>query len=74
MIPILLQTLANYTSFDAARAFSGPIVRGDVETVKRHLQVLRKVPAAREVYLALAQAALRYLPSKHKAELKKALR
>jgi len=74
MIPILRQTLANYAAFDAARAFSGPIVRGDVDTVKRHLRVLSGVPAAREVYLALAQAALRYLPAKKKPELRQALR
>lgn len=73
MIPILLQTLANYASFDASGAFSGPIVRGDVETVKRHLRVLGKVPDAREVYTALARAALRYLPAKNKNSLKQIL-
>ena len=73
MIPILLQTLANYAAFDAGDAFSGPIVRGDVDTVKRHLQVLRTMPAAREVYSALARAALQYLPAKNKGELKKVL-
>ena len=66
MIPILLQTLANYATRDAADSFSGPIIRGDVETVKRHLRVLRKIPAAREVYLALARSAIRYLPAKNK--------
>jgi len=70
MIPILLQTLANYAAFDAGDAFSGPIVRGDVDTVKRHLNVLRRVPAAREVYSALARAALQYLPAKNKSALK----
>jgi predicted short-subunit dehydrogenase-like oxidoreductase (DUF2520 family) len=73
MIPILLQTLANYASFDAAGAFSGPIVRGDVDTVKRHLHVLGGVPAAREVYLALARSALEYLPAKNKNSLKRIL-
>lgn len=73
MIPILLQTLANYAVFDAADAFSGPIVRGDVDTVKRHLRVLRKIPAAREVYAGLARAALLYLPAKRKDSLRKAL-
>lgn len=73
MIPILIQTLANYAAFGAPGAFSGPIVRGDVETVKRHLQVLRKEPAAREVYLALGRAALRYLPAKNKTLLKRIL-
>jgi predicted short-subunit dehydrogenase-like oxidoreductase (DUF2520 family) len=74
MIPILLQTLANYATFDAAGAFSGPIVRGDVDTVKRHLRVLRKDPVIRDVYVALANAALRYLPAKNLAQLHKALR
>jgi predicted short-subunit dehydrogenase-like oxidoreductase (DUF2520 family) len=73
MIPILLQTLANYASFGAGGAFSGPIVRGDVDTVKRHLRVLRKTPLAREVYSALARAALRCLPTKNKKLLKQAL-
>jgi predicted short-subunit dehydrogenase-like oxidoreductase (DUF2520 family) len=73
MIPILQQTLANYSAFGAAGAFSGPIVRGDVDTVKQHLRVLRSTPAAREVYVGLARAALRYLPVKHKKSLKRML-
>ena len=73
MIPILRQTLANYAEFGAARGFSGPIIRGDVETVKRHLKVLRGIPAAGEVYSALARAAFRYLPGKNKASLRRLL-
>ena len=73
MVPILLQTLANYASLGPAKAFSGPIVRGDVQIVKRHLEILRKSPATREVYLALARAALLYLPHKHDAALRKSL-
>jgi predicted short-subunit dehydrogenase-like oxidoreductase (DUF2520 family) len=74
MMPMLRQTLDHYAALDAARAFSGPIVRGDADTVLRHLRVLRDVPAAREVYSALARAALLYLPAKHKAALRKSLR
>ncbi len=74
IIPILLQTLANYASYGADAAFSGPIVRGDVDTVRRHLRVLGRVPPAREVYTALARAALRYLPAKRRGELTNALR
>jgi len=66
MIPILLQTLANYAQHGAPPAFSGPINRGDINTVKKHLRALRGVPAAREVYIALARAALQYLPAKNK--------
>jgi predicted short-subunit dehydrogenase-like oxidoreductase (DUF2520 family) len=74
MLPMLRQTLANYARLGAAGSFSGPIARGDVATVRKHLRVLRKVPAAREVYVALARAALRDLPAKKRAALEKILK
>jgi predicted short-subunit dehydrogenase-like oxidoreductase (DUF2520 family) len=73
MLPILRQTLENYAALGAPDGFSGPIVRGDIETVRRHLQVLRALPEAREVYLALARAALKNLPAKNKNALSKLL-
>ena len=73
MIPILQQTLANYAERGAARSFSGPIIRGDVETVNRHLQVLKSIPAAREVYVSLARAGMKFLPVKHKSALQRLL-
>ena len=73
MLPIVRQTIANYEALGGAGAFSGPIVRGDAEIVRKHLQVLRKIPEATAVYLALARAALRYLPSRNGVELKRAL-
>jgi predicted short-subunit dehydrogenase-like oxidoreductase (DUF2520 family) len=74
MLPIVRQTIANYEAFGAAGAFSGPIVRGDAETVRQHLRVLKKVPEARDIYLALARAALRYLPVRNRKALEKAFR
>lgn len=74
MLPILKQTLANYVAFDAAGAFSGPIIRGDVDTVKRHLRTLRGVPVAEGVYVSLARAALAYLPGKNKETIETALK
>lgn len=70
-LPILRQTLNNYARHSAAEAFSGPLVRGDVETVGRHLDALRTVPAARDAYLALARAALQLLPVKDAEKIKK---
>jgi len=74
MLPILRQTLANYARLGAPGAFSGPIGRGDVATVGKHLGVLRGVPGAREIYIALARAALRDLPAKNRAGLEKILK
>lgn len=73
MQSILRQTLANYARSGAAESFSGPIARGDVATVKKHLEVLQGVPGAREVYVALARAALRDLPAKDRAGLERIL-
>jgi len=74
MLPILQQTLANYARLGAAESSSGPIVRGDVDTVKKHLEVLRKVPEGREVYIALAGTALRELPARNRDALREVLR
>jgi predicted short-subunit dehydrogenase-like oxidoreductase (DUF2520 family) len=72
--PLLSRTLDNYRRRDAARAFSGPLVRGDVQTVRKHLAELKRTPQAREVYLALARAAIEQLPVKNKQALIKELR
>jgi predicted short-subunit dehydrogenase-like oxidoreductase (DUF2520 family) len=73
-LPIIQQTLANYSRLGPAQSFSGPLVRGDAETVARHLAALKKNPEAREVYVALARAALRGLPVKNRDELTRLLR
>ena len=73
MLPIVRQTVENYATQGAARGFSGPIVRGDVETVAKHLEILRRVPGALAVYQALALAALRTLPVKNRERLEKVL-
>jgi predicted short-subunit dehydrogenase-like oxidoreductase (DUF2520 family) len=74
MLPILQQTLANYAALGPAKAFSGPIVRGDTEVLSRHLESLKQIPQATEVYRALARAALIYLPGKHKEKSRSALK
>jgi predicted short-subunit dehydrogenase-like oxidoreductase (DUF2520 family) len=73
-LPIIMQTLANYSRFGPARSFSGPLIRGDADTVAKHLAVLKNHPGAREVYVTLARAALRGLPVKNRDKLKQLLR
>jgi len=73
MLPILRQALANYARLGAPGSFSGPIARGDVATVEKHLKVLLEVPEVREIYVALARAALRDLPAKNREALEKIL-
>jgi predicted short-subunit dehydrogenase-like oxidoreductase (DUF2520 family) len=69
MLPIIRQTLANYEDRGPDKSFSGPIIRGDGSTLEKHLKLLRKLPDAKNVYLALARAALQNLPVKNRKEL-----
>jgi predicted short-subunit dehydrogenase-like oxidoreductase (DUF2520 family) len=72
-LPIIRQTLANYLRLGPAKSFSGPLIRGDVATVAKHLSVLATHPEAREVYVALARAATRQLPVKNRKQMRSLL-
>lgn len=72
-LPIIRQTLENYCHLGPQHSFSGPFIRGDAETVAKHLALLKKRPTTRAVYAALAQAALAGLPMKNKAKLRRLL-
>ena len=74
MHPILRQTIANYLAEGPAAAFSGPINRGDINTIRKHLEALHEVPGARDIYLALARSALRSLPVRDRKAVQKILR
>lgn len=71
MGPIVQQTVKNYLEKGAAASFSGPIRRGNLNTVRRHLKDLQSVPGASEVYRALVQSALMDLPAENREEMKK---
>lgn len=73
-LPIIRQTLANYARRGPAKSFSGPLVRGDVETVAKHLKLLRASPMTREAYVALAKVALEKLPAKNRGALRRLLK
>jgi predicted short-subunit dehydrogenase-like oxidoreductase (DUF2520 family) len=74
MLPILKQTIENYGQLGPAGAFSGPLIRGDAEIVRKHLKVLEKIPAAKEIYLALARTAVKHLPVQRRRKLESVLR
>lgn len=72
-LPILRQTLENYKKLGPGGAFSGPFIRGDAETVAKHLALLKRSPKARAVYTTLARAALNELPVRNRKKLRKLL-
>jgi predicted short-subunit dehydrogenase-like oxidoreductase (DUF2520 family) len=72
-MPLIAETLANYSARGAAGALSGPTTRGDADVIRRHLKSLRGLAPASEVYLAIERATLAYLPGRNKAAIKQAL-
>lgn len=73
MVPIIRQTISNYEKLGAAAAFTGPFVRGDVETVRLHKKALSRSSSLRKVYAALAEAALQNLPHHSANQIRAAL-
>ncbi len=57
--PLSSGTLQHVKIFGAARALTGPVVRGDAKSVARHLLALRPYPACLAAYRLLSQEALR---------------
>jgi predicted short-subunit dehydrogenase-like oxidoreductase (DUF2520 family) len=72
--PLLRKTLENYLEHGAASALSGALMRGDVATIRRHLEALKSTPHARHAYIALARIVVKELPVANRTKLKRALR
>jgi predicted short-subunit dehydrogenase-like oxidoreductase (DUF2520 family) len=59
LMPLVEGAVANIRKLGPVRALTGPIRRGDAETVTRHLQALRHLPTSgEETYRRLALVAL----------------
>ena len=72
-LPIVRQTIENYARRGPAKSFSGPFIRGDVETVEKHLALLKRSPKVQAVYAALARVALDGLPVRNRGKLSRLL-
>lgn len=70
-LPLIRAAVDNVADLGAAAALTGPVARGDVETVRGHLGALSD--ADRDAYLALARRAYD-LSGRHDPELEGALR
>jgi len=64
LAPQLVGSAGNVAAFDLARALTGPLARGDVSTIERHLAALVPEPSLVELYRRLG-AELLALPLGH---------
>ncbi len=56
--PLLEGTLHNVNKINIFEALTGPVTRGDLTTVTKHLKELKKFPTAHRIYVDLAKQAL----------------
>jgi predicted short-subunit dehydrogenase-like oxidoreductase (DUF2520 family) len=61
LLPLVQGTLQNVKKLGLKDALTGPLVRGDVRTVRRHLEVLRSRPLHLEIYKSLGRQALDFI-------------
>ena len=59
--PLFASAVENLRGGAGAGALTGPIVRGDADTIARHLEALRDHPDTLDAYRALSRAALRWV-------------
>lgn len=59
--PLFASAVENLRGGAGATALTGPIVRGDADTIARHLRALRAHPDTLDAYRALSRAALRWV-------------
>ena len=59
--PLFASAVENLRGGAGAGALTGPIVRGDADTIARHLDALREHPDTLDAYRALSRAALRWV-------------
>ncbi|MGB4703491.1 MAG: Rossmann-like and DUF2520 domain-containing protein [Candidatus Saccharicenans sp.] len=57
--PLLERTLLNIKNKGPVSSLTGPLVRGDLETVKKHLSITRLHPGVDRIYRAMAAEALK---------------
>jgi predicted short-subunit dehydrogenase-like oxidoreductase (DUF2520 family) len=58
LLPLVKGTLHNVKKFNIRSSLTGPVIRGDRETVQQHLEALKKNPLYHETYRHLASQAL----------------
>jgi predicted short-subunit dehydrogenase-like oxidoreductase (DUF2520 family) len=58
LMPLLRGTVENLAQIGLPHALTGPIARGDIGTVKKHIEILHEAPGFEAVYCALGRATI----------------
>ncbi len=73
VLPMLIETLSNIRQYGIENTLSGPLIRGDITTIGKHLKILKRNPDLYNIYCALSRIILKYAPVEKQRILKKIL-
>jgi len=73
-LPMILDSLNNVVKYGVKTGLSGPVIRGDVKTIEKHLKILRSHPELYDTYRSLSHLIIRYAPRQSQKVLKKILK
>jgi predicted short-subunit dehydrogenase-like oxidoreductase (DUF2520 family) len=65
LMPLVQGTLQNVNKFDAGKALTGPVARGDKTSIVMHLEALHNFPELRALYTTLAYRSLQIAKREH---------
>jgi len=71
LFPLVQGTLQNVKNFDTRSALTGPIFRGDEESIQRHLKALSKFPLQKKLYQELSAYTLQIVEAEKTLSSKK---
>ena len=71
LLPLLKGTLQNVNKLSIISALTGPIARGDEQSVARHMEALKAYPRQKQIYRHLGLAALESLKNENKLSPRK---
>lgn len=74
LLPLMQETMTNIQDLGLAQALSGPVRRGDLRTVRKHLKMLSgKNAGLRNVYRQLSRFLIGYAPLSQRQRLRRLL-
>jgi hypothetical protein len=60
MLPLIRETVSRLDALTPRQSQTGPAIRNDTETIKRHLALLDTYPDVKKIYEAITESIYRY--------------
>ncbi|MEO0122484.1 MAG: DUF2520 domain-containing protein [candidate division WOR-3 bacterium] len=73
VLPMIFDSFNNVKKYGVKMGLTGPLIRGDLKTIEKHLETLKKDQELSYIYRALSYLIIKYAPAKTQKRLKEIL-